>query len=87
MEAVEGGTHATISFSLSINLANYYTQILKCLSNQSSASVSSGSVTGACGRYASRDHAMNDSALPQREMMQMRYRVTRCVEAIHGTLW
>ena len=48
------------------------------------AFVSSGSVTGACGRYASRDHAVNDSVLPQREMMQMRYRVTRCVEAIYG---
>ena len=41
-------------------------------------------MTGACERYASRDHAVNDSALPQREMMQMRYRVTRCVEAIYG---
>ena len=30
-----------------------------------------------------RNHAVNDSALPQFEMMQMRYRVTRCVEAIY----
>ena len=27
-----------------------------------------------------RDHAVNDSALPQLETMQMKYRVTRCVE-------
>ena len=33
---------------------------------------------------AVRDHAVNDSALPQSETMQMRYRVTRCVEAIYG---
>ena len=33
---------------------------------------------------AVRDHAVNDSALPQLETMQMKYRVTRCVEAIYG---
>ena len=30
-----------------------------------------------------RNHAVNDSALPQFEMMQMRYRVTHSVEAIY----
>ena len=30
-----------------------------------------------------RNHAVNDSALPQFEMMQMRYCVTRSVEAIY----
>ena len=30
-----------------------------------------------------RDHAVNDSALPQLEAMQMRCRVTRSVEAIY----
>ena len=30
-----------------------------------------------------RDHAVNDSALPQLEEMQMRYRVTCSVEAIY----
>ena len=33
---------------------------------------------------AMREHAVNDSALPQLETMQMKYRVTRCVEAIYG---
>ena len=32
---------------------------------------------------AVRDHAVNDSALPQLETMQMKYHVTRCVEAIY----
>ena len=31
-----------------------------------------------------RVHAVNDSALPQFEMTQMRYRVTRSVKAIYG---
>ena len=31
-----------------------------------------------------RNHAVNDSALPQSETMQMRYRVTRSVEAIYS---
>ena len=32
------------------------------------------------------DHAVNDSALPQPETMQMTYCVTRCIEAIYGTV-
>ena len=32
---------------------------------------------------AMREHAVNDSALPQFETMQMKHRVTRCVEAIY----
>ena len=35
---------------------------------------------------AVREHAVNDSALPQSETMQMTYRVTRCIEAIYGTV-
>ena len=35
---------------------------------------------------AVREHVMNDSALPQLETMQMKYHVTRCVEAIYGTV-
>ena len=33
-----------------------------------------------------RDHVVNDSALPQFETMQMRYRITRCIEAIYRTI-
>ena len=35
---------------------------------------------------AVREHVVNDSALPQLETMQMKYRVTRCVEVIYGTV-
>ena len=35
---------------------------------------------------AVREHAVNDSALPQSETMQMKYRVTRYVEAIYETV-
>ena len=31
---------------------------------------------------AVREHAVNDSALPQSETIQMTYRVKRCVEAV-----
>ena len=33
---------------------------------------------------AVRKHVVNDSALPQLETMQMKYRVMHCVEAIYG---
>ena len=36
---------------------------------------------------AVREHTVNDFALPQLEMMQMKYRVTRCVEAIYGMVF
>ena len=36
---------------------------------------------------AMRKHAVNDSALPQSETMQMTYRVTRCIEAIYGIVF
>ena len=32
---------------------------------------------------AMREHAVNDSALPQLKTMQMTYHVTRCIEAIY----
>ena len=32
---------------------------------------------------AMREHAVNDSAMPQSETMQMTYRVMRCIEAIY----
>ena len=35
---------------------------------------------------AMREHAVNDSAMPQSETMQMTYYVTRCIEAIYGTI-
>ena len=35
---------------------------------------------------AMREHAVNDSATPQSETMQMTYHVTRCIEAIYGTI-
>ena len=35
---------------------------------------------------AVREHVVNDSALPQLETMQMKYRVTRCVEVIYETV-
>ena len=35
---------------------------------------------------AMRKHAVNDSAMPQSETMQMTYHVTRCIEAIYGTI-
>ena len=35
---------------------------------------------------AMREHAVNDSAMPQSETMQMTYHVTRCIEAIYGTI-